>query len=491
MLDNMAITEKEIFTSVIAPEKLDRDIEAELKKNIGTFLRVIPFNIFTNEYYIIYEAMKAAKRYNVIMNYKHFNQILLNNIEKLMKSPNVNLEEIVTDPNDLETSKEELINTSCLVYEELSETELESSRFEFNMELYIKAWTAHKLNQYFIESYKINTEGMQVGRQFLQGPEDADEYYLRNSASVKKLFNLGEDLLESAQVSPEGYSKYVEEKNTKTVSDRVSYTGMDYVDEQIGELGRGTVILLQGPSGSGKTRISSNIAYNAAVNNGENGVFFALEGSTRRAICLFVARHLAEKYDVDTIDDDMIFRSAYPPEYTELVEAAEYDLFNNKDYGKIEIVPSPIYDDEIESVLEDIWDTQFEFSWVVIDYTSLVRPRTKEGVTPMLTELMPKLETSCQSFKGKGYLLILPHQLKSSTVGELIKGSPEATLIGTADSTAVMKSAHIALTIYTNDELKMRDMAQIICTKTRHTMGFPVREVYAKLGVCFFADIPE
>lgn len=490
MLDNMAITERDIFCSLIAPEKLDRETELEYRTNINKMLDKVPFNIFKNEYFVIYEAIRAAKTYNVILSYKHFNQIILNNLEKLINMPNINLEEIVTDINDIETSKEEFINICCLTYEELSNADPCSSRFEFNLDLYIKSWTATKLNELLVESYKINTEGKKIGKDFLQGPEDADAYYLRQSAKIKQMFNLGEKKLSSLLVNPEGYQKYIEDRDRDMAIERIAYTGMEYIDEEIGELGRGTLLVVQGPPGGGKTRLSTNIAYSAII-NGENGVIFALEGHPRRALSLIIARHLVEKYNCSDVDDDMIFKKTYPPEYAELVEAAEYDIFNNESYGRFVIVPSPVFDDEIENILEEIWDTKFEFSWVVLDYGSLVRSRKNESVTTMLTNLMPKLETSCQSFRGKGFLLIMPHQLTRDSIKGLIKGETVGTILGSADSSSVMKSAHIALTIYTDDELKMRDMAQIICTKSRHTEGFPAREVYAKLGVCFFADLPE
>lgn len=489
MDENMAIKEKDIFASVVAPDVMDEVMEKEVNKNIRDLLTYIPENIFTNEYFAIYQAIKDAKSYNVILSYRHFNQVVLNNIEKLIQSENVNVYDFASDPRDEDLTKQEFVNICCLTYEELAKEPLNSSRLVYNMKLYLEEYVSDKIREYTAKSYKIASEGLKVGKKFMQGPLEAHRYYIENTNKTLRLLEGEDKRLENILVAPGGYQDYLESIEDGQKTQAIARTGVGYIDENIGEFRRGDVVAILGPTGAGKTRFAVDVCHEAVL-NGKGGVYFALEGHPRRTLSLFIARHLAVKYNCDRVDGNMIFERTYPSELDELVKTAEYDLFYNKEYGRFKIIPSPVYDEDIDGILQDVDENEFTVDWACLDHTSLIATRTKDSVTGMLTDLMPKLETMAQSFKGRGIMLVLPHQLKNDAVEALMQGV-DKTIIGSADSSAVNKSAHVVLTIYTDETLKLVDKAKVICTKTRNTQGFPAIEVYANLSVCVFADLPD
>lgn len=482
------ITEKDIFRSLIAPESLTTEIETEIFNNMRLFFSKVTKNIFKNEYYALYEALKAARKYKAILNFNHFNQIVLNNIEKLINSENVVIEEFATDMMNMDLVKEEFIKLCCDTYLELSNMPLDSKRFQFNLALYIEAWAEEELKKCMVESYQILTEGKKIRGKFLQGTKDADEYYRRETAYIYDMLDNDENKLSSILVAPDGYNESRERMQVTSKKSAVTYTGIESVDEDLGMFYKGDLIVIQGPPAGGKTRFAINLCYNA-LKNGENGLYFALEDDPNRYLSMFLARHLIEKFDCE-IDADSIFKASYDPQLKPVVDEAWFDLFHNENLGRFEIIPPPLFDEEIEEVLEEKWDNLFPFSWVVFDYTSLIDSRTKRNATEILSALMPKLETLTKSFKGEGFLLILPHQLTADSIEDLINGK-DTTIIGSADSKAVMKSAQIAFTIYTDSELKARSKSKLICTKARHRGGFPVRDIYSNLGVCFYQDLPD
>ena len=129
IMGKFAVDEKELFRSLVAPEEIEGKVEDEIFANMRLFFNKVPKNIFTNEYYALYEAIKSARKYKVILNYKHFNQILINNIEKLINSPNVIIEDFATDLDNKDLTKEEFIKICSDTYIEISNMELQSSRF--------------------------------------------------------------------------------------------------------------------------------------------------------------------------------------------------------------------------------------------------------------------------------------------------------------------------------------------------------------------------
>lgn len=488
IMGKFAVDEKELFRSLVAPEEIEGKVEDEIFANMRLFFNKVPKNIFTNEYYALYEAIKSARKYKVILNYKHFNQILINNIEKLINSPNVIIEDFATDLDNKDLIKEEFIKICSDTYIEISNMELQSSRFPFNLQLYVEAWAEEEVKRYMVEMYQILTEGKKVRGKFLQGVIDADKYYRNQVLPIYNMLESDGESLSPLLVAPPGFEDAKERMKVKSNRELVAITGVESIDEDLKGLYRGDFVLIQGPPGGGKTRFTVNMCYQAVI-RGKNGLYFALEDTPERYIALFLSRHLIEKYKCEIPADD-IFNESYHPDYKPIIDEAFYDLFFNDEYGKFEIIPPPLFDDDIEELLSDKWDNLFEFSWVVIDYTSLISSRTSESVTSMLVELTPKLETMSKSFKGQGFLLMLPHQLTAGSIEDLISGK-NTTIIGSADSKAVMRSAQVAFTIYTDDDLRLRNKAKIFCTKARHSGGFGNKEVYANLGVSLFLDLPD
>lgn len=490
-LENTVITEEEIFASVVAPDTLDDETAKEVMDNIKSLMGSLSQNIFMNEYFAIFQAIKDAKKFNVVLNSKHFNQIILSNIEKLLQSPSINISDFASDENDLQMVKEEFIELCCSRYEELQEMPIDSNRFKYNLYLYLQEWASEQFRDLYAKAFKVTTEGLQMGRVFLQGPKDSFEYYNKRAAEILRVSEFEERKIPTITISKEGFADYEDRQNDPAKLEKISYTGMEFIDERLGGFLRKEVIVTLGPPGGGKTRLNANIAYNA-ITHGYSGLYFALEGDLQRTEALFIAKHLANKFGILDVDADAIFNKTYETDRAEAIKAAAYDLYHSEDYGKLKLIPSPLYDDEIEGILDEVWDNRdgdgFEFDWICIDHTSLVQSRKYLNITDTLTNLMPKLETMAQSYRGKGLLILLPHQLTKDAIKGLLKGSNE-TIVGTADSTAVMKSAHTAITIFTDDDLKAKDLARMYCTKSRNSAGFPPRNVMAMLGICEFADL--
>ena len=250
------------------------------------------------------------------------------------------------------------------------------------------------------------------------------------------------------------------------------------------------MVSILGQPGAGKTRFTANIIYNC-LKEGNNILWYPLEGNDMQAFCLIVARHVVEKYGIiSNLDDKSIYENSYEDNLSEIVDTAILDILRNESFGRLQIRNIPLYDDEIFLELDAIWEDGFHFDGVCIDYVSLIMNKKNEIANMYLSRLLKKLKTTCMSFKNEGFLLLTPHQLTKEAIVSLLKGE-DTTIVGASDTTEVIKSSDIVFSLVRTEEQKLRDMISVFFTKTRFAKSAMPLEVVALHGSCYFADKPE
>lgn len=487
-----AVREHDLFKYLVWRDEGSEDERQEVLKNISIFMAKIPRNIFKNEYYVLYEAITRAKKYNTVLTYNQLYQIIINNIDEIITRKQIIPEEFADNPSDKQEVREKLAHLCMTTYVELKALEvLGQGDLQLNIDLYLKSWAQEELQKVIATQHEILVMGKKVGNKFLYGIEEANRYYQENYAKIIQM--VSNELLESGSVIRSDKMSYQEVKQTYSEESQkrgVTHTGVDGIDENIGDLRKGDLVAILGQPGAGKSRFTANLIYNALM-RGQNVLWDVLEGSAAQALSLLLARHILEKFDdrLD-LDDKSLYDRSYPEELSETVDFAFQDLLTNPKYGKFFIDNNSLYEDEVVYKLESIWDEGFYFDMVVIDYVSLIMSKKNESPQIYLSRLVKTLKNMCMNFKNEGFLLVLPHQLTREVIVSLLRGE-DLTITGSADTSEVIKSADIVFSLSRTEEQELKDMMTIYFTKTRFSKPLPPLDILSLHGKCYFTDLPS
>lgn len=487
-----AIEARDIFKYLILKEEANKEERTRILRNITIFASKVPYNIFKNEYYVLYEAIVKAKKYNTVLTYEQLYQIIINNINTLVNGPGINPIDFSENPSNLNTVKEELAELCVVTYEELkNEPTEEDGEMKLNIELYIRSWAEDAVKEILVDMHTITSNGMKIKGKFRQGIEEANSYYIEEYGRIKQMiFEEVNELSNVIRTDKMTYEDLNKKRTEDFLSRTVSYTGIDGIDTIIGNFRKGDMVSILGQPGAGKTRFTASIMYNC-LKEGNNVLWYPLEGNDMQAFCLIVARHIVEKYGIiSDLDDKSVYENSFEEKYAEIVDTAILDILRNENLGRLQIRNIPLYDDEVFLELEAIWEDGFHFDALCIDYVSLIMSKNNEMAQAYLSRLLKKLKTTCMSFKNEGFLLLTPHQLTKEAIVALLKGE-DTTIVGASDTTEVIKSSDIVFSLVRTEEQKIRDMISIYFTKTRFAKSAAPIEVIALHGGCYFADKPE
>ena len=485
-----SIKEQDLFKFLLMREEAGVDERARVLRNVTMFKAKLPRNIFRNEYYVLYEAITKAKMYNTVLTFDQFQEIVIQQIPKLVERPEVDPEEFMDeDVSDVMAVRETLLDLVITTYDELLVLDIEDdSEFGLNIDLYVRAFVQEKLKEVITTMYEIAGSGKRFGREFKQGTEDAHEYYSEQYAKLVSLIT--EDVKTLANVVRTDTMTTQDLKDLKSsgaLHRPVSHTGIESIDEHINDFRVGDMVAVMGQPGAGKTRMSVNIMYNG-LKRGNNVLWYPLEGNAMQAFSLMLARHILEVFaDRIELDDRRLYDESYPVEMAETVDLALLDFFTNPSYGKVAIKNLALYDDEVMLDLENEFDSGFHFDILCIDYVSLIMNKKGEMKAAYLSRLIQQLKANAMTFKNHGYMLLLPHQLTKEVIKDLMAGN-DTTITGSADTSEVVKSADLAMALFRDEEQAAKDLINVILTKTRFARKTEPVEVMALHGKCYFAD---
>lgn len=483
------ISEAHIFAALIRKEHTPEELQ-KLKTRALYLKSRVNENIFKNEWCVFYEVFTRAINYGAVPNLEQANQMLINSIDVLWKSPNINPREFSDNPGDELESKRSLIAIFGETWKELEGMEVGDEDLKTNTEVYLERWASNALAEAYRKSHNIITRGERIGRINYKGPEDSLKYIDLERTRILKVLHANRRTVSIINLSPEGYDEYVSRQEDSPITKVVADFGINSVDSVLGGLRKSDLLCIMAYSGNGKTRMAIDVVYDAVVNKGQSGIYFALEGDPTEYEAKLVAHHLAKRYKNPPVDDDQIVKKTYDPKYHDIIETARRDLFTNPNYGRMLIIPPPFYLEDIEAVLEDFWANWQVYDWICIDHTLLVESRNQERRKDKLDYLYPLLKRIAISFMGVGLLVITCHQLNGEAYEELLKGN-NITELGAAESKEVQRSCNIVVTLFNTQEMRADSRSDLYCTKLRNQLGFPKKSLWVQWGSCVFKDPPS
>lgn len=481
-MSNFVINENDIFKYVVG-EHVELTIEDSVKHGKKLVQR-IPVNIFVDEYFILYKCLESLLHYDRAFTYDSLQQLMYNNRDDILESRKVSLFEDIGDANERFDS---LVHTVLTTYGDLCEEELPNYTFSGNLDLYTRNWADFRFEELLYQVEQIRNNELKIEGTTYSGREDADYFYKRSYSVIRAIEDANQDLLaESIDTSIHSAQDIEEIHNrNETQQENLGYTGIRSLDEEMLGIFKGEMITIQAGSGAGKSRLAVSFAKNL-INNGKNVLFLSLEQKANRIFAMFQARHILETTQVDSISDKEIIRQSYSNAQEHVIQDSRNDLAENSELGRLRIEGRYLKADEVLMFLETVWE-DFKFDAVVIDYFGLLG--TNKDRYSELTNAINLLKSSCKSFRGVGFSLIVPNQLSREAEGELLKGNIEEAGIGGSESAYLFRGSDVVLTLNPKQELKEDNQMEIIVSKMRLGTNLEPIKVHTDFGHCIFSEV--
>ncbi|PER55752.1 hypothetical protein CN495_08335 [Bacillus thuringiensis] len=479
------ITEADLFKYVLPRE----EEEIDYRKNAGKLLARIPVNIFKNEYWALYTIIEKANQLKVRLGYDQFHQIALSNISTIVNSGSVTRfqEEGLTDRE----IQQKMLDYLLSEYDELTTLPLEEEEMEGNMNLYVLTWAEEASRDIVAKQSQILNEGLRIGNTMYRGVKDMQVYTRKAFDRISGLLDGNEKLLgESIDTSRDSVQETNRKMQEQELNARpVAKMGVDAIDSEIQAYYKGEMIVIQAGTGVGKTRVTTNICYNG-MKMGSNVLYLSFEQKSTRIYPMFLARHILDFGDYPDLTDKHIIRGSYGFEREGVKVEADTDLHENPNIGKIRIEGRTIRANELKDYISRIWDEGFHFDILVLDYFGLLDTSDSNSRYNELTNTVNMLKSEVKSFKGEGFLAILPNALKAEAEVELAKGGDanQISRIGGSESQYLNRGADHVYTLYQSTDMKNDFTMQIYNSKLRLGDSDPSVMVYADLGRCYFED---
>lgn len=482
------ITEDEIFKYLVEHD----DVKIRVTENIRGFLSELPVNIFKNEYYLLYNAIKFGYRYNLSLTDDHLEQIIYTNLENILKDEKVDMYKD-GETNYTENERAELIQRSVLsTYQMLQDMDVEEEnsyqQMRFNMRLYIDAWATEEYAKTIIAQNNILREGVKYGRKYYKGVEDAKIYHDKKFELIRTILD-GDadrlsDVIDTSTDTIEEINRKMEDEESSSV---VAKTGIEWFDRE-NPLYRGEMLVVQGGSGVGKTRQAINIAQEGLIHFKSNVLILSLEQKASRIMPMFISKHSAVYMDNQSewLTDKDIIRKNLTPHQEVMKDIVLDDLVSKEEYGRVRVEGINLQANKVRDYLTKVWEDGFHFDIVVLDYIGILETEGDSRYN-QLTEAVNNLKADCKSFKGQGFLAILPNQLNTKAEEALKKGETDTTAIGGSETSYIRRGADIVYTVHQTDEMKQTGKMEIIMNKGRlDSSGISKKRILAFHGQCLY-----
>ena len=331
-------------------------------------------------------------------------------------------------------------------YEDFKHNAVDDADFHWSMHELREDFAELKTKEALVETLEILNVGKeQKDGDILKGQEPAREYLMDKLSEI--------DVSMSGQDAPHGemrdekaiilqeYNDIKEAKQTGTL------TGIQFgiapLDDKIGGLQRGDLVLVAGYSNDGKSSLLVQLAWSASVEQKKNVLFLTTETVNTVIRRKLISRHSKhpkfQSFELpDGLNSKDLKLGTLNPHEEEFFHAVVNDFTDkNNDYGNLYIhqVPRFASMDNVESIMNAV-QKKFDIDLVVLDYLALLRPiGSRNTDRESLSGILKNGKQIATSFnKGRGVPLVSPWQVSRAAW-------EDATTVGRYTSKAMAETA--------------------------------------------------
>lgn len=313
---------------------------------------------------------------------------------------------------------------------------------------YIKTRTGQAL----VDALEITEHGKTVDGEEVIGHEAAREYISTALREIEAEYHVG-DVAEGDVASDNDFlEEYYEVKSTRLEGGGGGIGfGIRSLDDHVGGVMPGDLVLIAGYTSSGKTQLLCQMAWHAAVNQKKN-VFFSTTETVRRQVhSRIISRHSRlEKFGVPGGLNSKHILKGMLSEHHEKVFADVVEDMRKGDYGSILIsqTPSDATLDYVEGRLI-AWEqhTRRKCDLLLIDSVYLLSAPRKRGSER--EEFNDLLRDSKRRATSLGIPIVTPWQIRREAWEKAVEGSGSAGfgygLSAMSDTSEAEKSASVLI----------------------------------------------
>ena len=310
-------------------------------------------------------------------------------------------------------------------FDALAAREVDDTDFFWALSELQEDYAEANLKEVLTSSMEITTKGIvRSNGEVLQGQEDARAFLSEKLATLDQ--ELNKDSSPHGDMRDEGaliLAEY-EERQLARSENRLAGVrfGIRDLDEKVGGLQPGELILSAGYSSDGKTSLCVQLAWSAAVEQGKNVLFLSTETVNTVIRRKLIARHsrssafeswgLPEGLNTRNLKEGSLNAHEY-----EFLQHVVQD-FGSEDYGHMYIhqVPRMASMEVIEQIM-NATQKKFNVDLVVCDYLALLRPTgVRSTDRESLSGILKNAKQISTTFnKGAGVPFVSPWQVNRAS----------------------------------------------------------------------------
>lgn len=440
------------------------------------FVDSFPSAEFSGDELMFWHFLDYCARLSVPAKQKYLDVWLSIDALKLMLSENIKVpgcETInFTDPVAVETA----FRTTCDVLRDdfttLLSMDIDVEDFPVDMSRFINTRKGERLVACMTKSFNIMNDTDDATK--------AAEYCSAELNMIELIYD--ETILEDL----EDEVRYQVDDNLK-----ITDWGLPAVDNDSHGIFGGQCVGIEAQPGAGKTRLAiGHLAYNAAVYNHKDVLYWSFEQDVGELKAMLIARHVHTLFNL-TIADELIFHNLVPEDLKQYVEAARIDLFESGKYGKLVLLCEVPYVESFIKRLRTLNQLKGPFDLIIMDYMGLMESNA----------------TGYSSYSRDRYLIIADaykyskRYARKTKKGVVCVGqfNDNGIRAGEADKKILTDMAQGGIAVYRNtdyniaisytDEMEARQQRRISQPKKRSTVGFGTFMTNTLLGCCVYQQV--
>ena len=494
MVEEVYLTPEERLSQLgdsILATILNKDARCKALRST-VYSQIIP-KVFSDENYIIYKVMYTFRERGIVPDDEFMRMYLMRN-ESVILDASEHID--INAYSDLDENPATAYTIAVLKHftRLKGKPALSDDDFDLTLEKFKLEYKNVRLEEVMKQSELILSDGMKIGRKFMQGADAAMSYAKFSMAEIDSVMDTqsGVGFIDSSE---EGLNDSEQNKTVK-IGD---FGLLTELNEHLGGIYAPNFYSIVAPTKGGKSKFTTRMIHNIVVEHGYSVVVWAHEGGYQAWWAQLRAVHYDWLYNSKEpditkhkrgVNQEIILYDKFPNESVRTFEdASRVDLFTNENYGKIIMIDRPF---KVETFLDEIETARkaCDAKAVLVDYLQLIGWDSRN---------MSKTQAVGQAYqkalayaKKSNVAFISPAQMTQDFMNEMAKskeGSSHETRTAGGESSEVIRTPDINIALYGSvDDIRAGSM-KILSIPSRMCAPFPTFDIYCDLGISMFASL--